>query len=269
MVQQNRNGNPGVGAANMVSSLRARLTAGFPVSSISNQMIELISRGRQNSREKFLLGICGAPGSGKSTLASWIVTEWNRLHSGQAVLLPMDGYHLSNEVLEERGLLPLKGIPETFDSHSFVQKLFEIRKAPLSCHRCPRFDRSMEASIQDAIEISPAHKLVVIEGNYLLLDTAPWDKIAGLLDEIWFIDAEEALIYPRLLARHMKGGKNKEAAAEKVNSTDLPNARLVEKDRCRASRIFQASELNLRPARENTGKEALDLPEQESRRTHH
>jgi pantothenate kinase len=210
---------------------------------MNKQLIELISKRLHGFEEKFLLGICGAPGSGKSTLADWIVAEWNRLNKGQAVLLPMDGYHLSNEELGEKGLLPLKGIPETFDSTSFLQKLSEIRQFPQREHQCPRFDRSIEASIQNAINIHPAHKLVVIEGNYLLLDIPPWNKIRIILDEIWFIEADEKLLFPRLLARHMGAGKDEAAAAQKVNTTDLPNARLVAKSRPRADLVFNASEL--------------------------
>lgn len=211
------------------------------------RMIDLISRRLPGSKGRFLLGICGAPGAGKSTLAVWIVAEWNRLHAGQAVLVPMDGYHLSNEELEAMGLLSLKGIPETFDAGGFLKKLSEIRQLPEKEHHCPRFDRLVEASVQNAIKVHAAHKLVVIEGNYLLLDTSPWNRIKDILDEIWFIEADEAFLFPRLLARHQEGGKSAAAAAEKVNSTDLPNARLVAKSRARADRLFRARDLELPP----------------------
>lgn len=214
---------------------------------MKNEIIDIISRRLNGSFDRFLLGICGAPGSGKSTLARWIVSEWSILHPGQAVILPMDGYHFSNEELKAMGLLALKGIPETFDSHSFLQKLQEVKANPASKHACPRFDRSIEASIQDDIKILPEHRLIVVEGNYLLLDTPPWISVRNTLDETWFIDSDEKLIYPRLLARHMKGGKNEKAAAEKVASTDLPNARLVANSKAHATRAFKATDLDLPP----------------------
>jgi pantothenate kinase len=219
---------------------------------MKKQIIDLISRRLQVPTDRFLLGICGAPGSGKSTLADWIINKWNRLHERQAVLLPMDGYHLSNEELVQKGLLPLKGIPETFAAASFLQKLAELRQFPEKTHFCPRFDRSLEASIEDAIEITPGHRLVVVEGNYLLLDTEPWRRVKDILDEIWFIEAEEELIFPRLVARHMKGGKNKKAAFAKVNSTDLPNARLVANGRSRATQVFKAADLYLSGSRSSS-----------------
>lgn len=202
----------------------------------------------ENSIEKFkkgrfILGVCGAPGVGKSTLADWVVTEWNRKHPDTAVLMPMDGYHRSNEELRHLGLLPLKGIPDSFDAESFISKLKAIHELPDSIHRCPKFDRSIEASIEDAIEILTRHKLVVIEGNYLLLDQTPWNQVRLFLDESWFLDSDEELILPRLLSRHADGGKTPEQARKKVESTDLPNAKLVSQSKVNASKILSAAEL--------------------------
>jgi pantothenate kinase len=194
---------------------------------------------------RFMLGICGAPGAGKSTLAEWIVHEWNESNPGQAVLVPMDGYHYSNEKLEAISLLPLKGIPDTFDSRAFVDKLKTIKTEPELGHFCPKFERSIETSIPDAISIDPRHRLIVSEGNYLLLDASPWNEIKNILDEIWFIDANEDLLLPRLIARHVAGGKTAKDAEDKVNSTDLPNARLVHASKNRADRIFDANDLSL------------------------
>lgn len=193
--------------------------------------------------QRFMLGICGAPGAGKSTLAEWIVQQWNEKNADTAVLVPMDGYHLSNEQLEKRSLLSLKGIPETFDAASFVEKLSNIKTHPEQVHFCPKFDRSIEASIENGIQIKPEHKLIVTEGNYLLLDNSPWSLLRGILDEVWMIEADEELIFGRLLERHKNGGKSAEAALAKVNSTDLPNARLVAQSSLHANRILKASEL--------------------------
>lgn len=190
-----------------------------------------------------MLGICGAPGAGKSTIATWIVEQRNLLASGSTVLVPMDGYHFSNDKLQEIGLLPLKGIPETFDAERFIAKLSDIRTLPTQTHFCPRFERSIEASIENAIEVKPDHKLIVVEGNYLLLERAPWSRMRELFDEIWMLEADEELILPRLLQRHMQGGNSAEGAQAKVNSTDMPNARLVIASKNRAHRTFDARQL--------------------------
>lgn len=204
-------------------------------------ILKLKASMEDGASKRFLLAICGAPGAGKSTLAEWIVDHWNQLHPEQAVLVPMDGYHFSNEKLQEMNLLPLKGIPATFDADSFIKKIAELRMYPDAEHGYPRFDRSIEASIQDAIKVLPRHKLLVIEGNYLLLESAPWNNLKQYFDASWYIDASEKLILPRLLERHKQGGKSDSAAFEKVNSTDLPNARLISKSLSRADLVISAN----------------------------
>ncbi len=210
---------------------------------MKRELIDVLKQSLAKSKSRFMLGICGAPGSGKSTLADWVVTQWNQDANDEAVLVPMDGYHFSNEQLVEKRLLELKGIPSTFDVASFLEKLAAIKNSPEKEHGCPRFDRSIEASIPDAIKVKPHHKVIVVEGNYLLLDAAPWEKLKVLFDETWFIQADEDLILPRLISRHMSAGKSEELAQAKVNSTDLPNARLVAQCAPRADRIIKATTL--------------------------
>lgn len=196
---------------------------------------------------RFLLGIAGPPGSGKSTLAELACRIWNEeikdTTSGAACTVPMDGYHRSNEELLQMGLLHLKGIPASFNPHSFIEKLKEIQSQPHETHYCPRFDRSIEASIADDIAVKPEHRVVIIEGNYLLLDEEPWDELTSVLNSIWYIDASESVLLPRLLNRHQVAGKDIEKSREKVESTDLPNARLIAKTRERAHLILTAEEL--------------------------
>ena len=210
---------------------------------IKDLILDLEELLKNNSKTRFLLAICGAPGAGKSTLAEQVVSEWNTKHPGEAVLVPLDGYHFSNEILQEKGLLPLKGIPSTFDVESFILKLKDLRSKPELPHGYPLFDRSIEASIDNAIQILPEHRLLVVEGNYLLLDSPPWHQLKENFDQSWFIDAPEELILPRLISRHEKAGKSRDAAIEKVNSTDLPNARLLSASAVRADRRIPASSL--------------------------
>lgn len=189
---------------------------------------------------RFILGITGYPGSGKSTLADYVTRGVNKALSQElAVIVPMDGYHFSNEVLEQRQLRELKGIPATFDGEGFVQLMTELRQTPPKTSYCPKFDRSIEASIPDAIEIRQDHKLLVIEGNYLLLKTPPWHHLHSLFDEVWFINVSIETILPRLIERHIAGGRTPEGAKQKVESTDLPNAYLVEGTRKDADRIVE------------------------------
>lgn len=190
--------------------------------------------------KRFMLGLVGAPGSGKSTLASHLVSELNAyFEEPTAVMVPMDGYHLTNAILEQRNLRPLKGIPETFDAQSFVNLLAELRQTPAIEVRCPAFDRSLDEPSPAAIVVEAQRKIVVIEGNYLLLEQEPWQQIAALLDETWYLDVPTEILVPRLIERHVLGGRSPAGAREKVEGTDLPNGRLVEASRSRATRILR------------------------------
>lgn len=209
--------------------------------------------------ERYILGITGYPGAGKSTVSEWLVNGVNaKLSSARpanqsasgtqpsslsaeqlATAVPMDGYHYSNEKLQEIGLLELKGIPDTFDAAGFVEMLKKLRTTTTANVYCPLFDRSIEASIEDAIVIEPKHKLCVVEGNYLLYDKSPWDECKNYFDEVWFLDVSFDTILPRLQERHIQGGRTPEGAMAKVESTDLPNARLVDQTKQRAHRILE------------------------------
>ncbi len=200
--------------------------------------------------KRFVVGIVGFPGAGKSTLAEELVKSLNTIFSSQqkAQLLPMDGYHLPNEILDKLGLRAFKGIPDTFDAGGFIQLLAKIKQSPLQILKAPVFDRSIDGSIEDAIEIGMDVKVIVTEGNYLLLEDGEWRQIAELLDDSWFLDTSIESIRPRLIARHVKGGRSLDAAIAKVESTDLPNALIIAKSRPRALALVTASGVSDRSA---------------------
>jgi pantothenate kinase len=210
------------------------------VKKIEQLVDELIeSSGMVNGGERFMLGITGYPGAGKSTVAGWLAEGVNkRMKTAPAIVVPMDGYHYSNERLTEMALLHLKGIPETFDSQAFVALLRELRTVSNRNVYCPLFDRSIEASIERGIVIEPRHRLCIVDGNYLLLRTRPWDECTAYLNEVWFLDVSMDTILERLQRRHMQGGRTPEDAMDKVESTDLPNARLIETTRSYAHRLI-------------------------------
>ena len=207
---------------------------------LTERVISGLSRVPADNR--FIVGIVGYPGAGKSTLAGGLVAALNSvLASGlRAQIVPMDGYHLPNHTLDELGLRALKGIPDTFDAHAFIEMLTKLRQSPPEILKAPAFDRSIDGSIEDAIVIGADVKVIVTEGNYLLLKQGEWHQIAELLDDSWFLDTSIETIRPRLIARHLEGGRSLDAAIAKVESTDLPNALLIEKSRPRARALVLA-----------------------------
>lgn len=179
-----------------------------------------------------MLGIAGAPGAGKSTLAGRLVSELGQA----AAVVPMDGFHLPEAVLSERGLADVKGAPETFDRAGYVALLRRLREAGDALVRAPRFDRRLEAPVADAIAVEPSVRLVVTEGNYLL----HWPDVRDLLDEIWLVEAyDDAQRVTALIDRHVSFGRSPDAAREWVLRSDEANARLVAGDRHVADRVVR------------------------------
>ncbi|MEJ2019321.1 MAG: nucleoside/nucleotide kinase family protein [Maritimibacter sp.] len=142
-----------------------------------------------------------------------------------AVLMPMDGFHLDNRLLEPRGLLPRKGAPESFDFGGFAATLARVKTDPSVV--LPVFDRSREIAIAGAAEIAPDTRIVVVEGNYLCLNEAPWRELAKLWDFSVFLDVPMEELERRLIARWLGYGFSPEAAREKALGNDIPNARRV------------------------------------------
>jgi pantothenate kinase len=187
---------------------------------------------RAAGADRYVFGIAGPPGSGKSTLASRLGTDLG------APVVAMDGFHLDNDVLRARGLLAVKGAPETFDALGFLSVVRAIRDASGSV-RCPAFDRTIDAPIADRVSVVPGDVVVVVEGNYLLLDRPPWASLSEVFDAIAYLDVPDEIRRSRLIARHVEFGRDPVDAAEFVHRSDEANAALVEASRVRADLVVR------------------------------
>jgi pantothenate kinase len=208
---------------------------------LTNLLIETYEK---SENKRFLLAITGVPGAGKSTLADLLMKNINKvLKDERAIVIPMDGYHYHNDILIQRDLLSLKGIPQTFDAQKFVMLIREIASEKIGKLYCPSYDRSLHNPVERSIVIENKHKIIIIEGNYLLLDTYPWNELVDFFDESWFIETPSTTTKERLIHRHVLTGRSVEEALSKISSTDAPNAELIIQTRHRATKIITVANL--------------------------
>ena len=218
---------------------------------------ELVARARALAApgRRALLGVVGSPGSGKSTLTETLLAalradpppgegpDW-------VAHVPMDGYHLADVELERLGRRQAKGAPDTFDAGGYVALLARLRaweggtRDPADAVvYAPAFERTLEQPLAGAIPVPAAARLVLTEGNYLLLDSGRWPAVAPLLDEVWFCALRDDVRLERLLARHVAFGKPPDVARAWVASVDQPNAALIEATRGRADLVVPSAVL--------------------------
>ena len=180
-----------------------------------------VIRQKATGQGRFLTALAGPPGAGKSTLAAALV---DALGQG-AKAVPMDGFHYDDRVLIARGARDRKGAPDTFDAQGFFHLLRRLRSEGEVA--IPLFDRDLEISRAGADIVTPEDRLLVVEGNYLLLNEAPWPQAAPLFDLTVWIDVPEAELDRRLLARWAHYGKTPEQARAWIDGNDMPNIRRV------------------------------------------
>ncbi|MBO1756576.1 nucleoside/nucleotide kinase family protein [Allobranchiibius sp. CTAmp26] len=190
---------------------------------------------------RVVLGITGPPAAGKSTVADR-VHRWADAAGIRAVVVPMDGYHLAQAVLDARGWGDVKGAPHTFDAHGYADLLGRVRAqtAGDATVWAPRFDRSLEDPIAGSVGIEPEDRLVVTEGNYLLLEQDPWPAARASLDECWYLELPDDVRHERLTRRHQDFGRSPREAAHRALGTDEVNARLVASYRRTADFVVRA-----------------------------
>ncbi|MEV5840906.1 nucleoside/nucleotide kinase family protein [Streptomyces sp. NPDC051985] len=209
---------------------------------------DLLDRARSlaGRAPRALLGIAGGPGAGKTTLAERLVRELNGSGEPWVAQVPMDGFHLADVELDRLGLRDRKGAPATFDAAGYAALLRRLRAQPEDVVYAPGFERVLEQPIAGAIPVPPTARLVVTEGNYLLLAEGLWARVRPALDEVWFCEIDESERIRRLVARHEEFGKGHAEAVAWVAGTDQLNADLVATTRDRADLVVPGTAL---PAR--------------------
>jgi pantothenate kinase len=190
------------------------------------EVVETV-RSLPRTGRRCIVGIVGAPGAGKSTIAAAVVDALGP----SGALLPMDGFHLAQARLIELGRRDRMGAPDTFDVAALLRVLEALTlpaSDPSIAVTAPGFDRTIEEPIADAITIRSDVPIVIVEGNYLLLDDGAWASVAGYLEVSFFVDVDHDRRIERLIARHERFGKDVASATAWALGSDEANARVVE-----------------------------------------
>lgn len=194
----------------------------------------LTAHARRKSGPRAIVGLAGIPGSGKSTLASRLLAAVQDRLPGAAALLPMDGFHHRNAELEAMGLRDRKGAPQTFNARGYIDLLAAARALEF-VGPFPVYDRELHEPVwRDAPgqRIDRDCRLILTEGNYLLLEAEPWGRLASVLDEAWLLDTPVQRAHAWLIDRYLRGGRTRESAQAHYERSDTLNIRLI----CECSR---------------------------------
>lgn len=201
-----------------------------------HDLADLVARARALSANgRGMLGICGSPGAGKSTLAAELVEALGE----EAVYVGMDGFHLAQVELTRLGRTERKGALDTFDGVGYVNLLRRLRHQAGETVYAPEFRREIEEPVAGAVPVFPETRLVVTEGNYLLVPADPWGEVRTLLDEVWFLRPDEDERHRRLIARHEAFGRNADEARDRALGSDERNATVINATAHRADLVLE------------------------------
>lgn len=189
--------------------------------------------------ERVAIGLAGGPGVGKSTLAVELVAALNARTPGIAAYVPMDGFHMRHAKLEALGTVRDKGMPHTFEGEAFAQFLARL-KAATGPVKGPGYSREIEDVVEDQFTVPAAARLLIAEGNYLLVANSPWWQVRPLLDFAAFIDVPREKVRARLMKRHAEHGLfTEERNREHIERVDLANYDLVGRSKGRADVVIE------------------------------
>ena len=196
------------------------------------ELISILSRKLDsNDKNRYFIALSGPPASGKSTISEKIANDLSS-KGYQSNVLQMDGFHYDDQILKDKNLISKKGAPETFDVMGLASFLSRLKNE--SEVVVPIFDRSLELSRSSALIIPKETKVIVTEGNYLLLNSNPWKILQNFFDTTIMIQCEKSILEKRLLDRWKKFKLSDDQIHQKVYDNDLPNGINVIKNSSKA-----------------------------------
>ena len=183
-------------------------------------LIKLLDNLKNDLKNRYFIALSGPPASGKSTISEKLVKDLT-LKGHNSSILQMDGFHYDDQILKQKSLLLKKGAPETFDVMGFINFLFRLQNENEVA--IPIFDRSLELSRSSAVIISKETRVVIVEGNYILLKTHPWRELHKFFNSTIMINTKHEILEKRLIERWRSFNIPEEEIKQKVFENDLPN----------------------------------------------
>ncbi len=190
-------------------------------------LIKLLDNLKNDLKNRYFIALSGPPASGKSTISEKLVKDLT-LKGHNSSILQMDGFHYDDQILKQKSLLLKKGAPETFDVMGFLNFLFRLQNENEVA--IPIFDRSLELSRSSAVIISKETRVVIVEGNYILLKTHPWRELHKFFNSTIMINTKHEILEKRLIERWRSFNIPEEEIKKKVFENDLPNGMNVYKN---------------------------------------
>ena len=183
-------------------------------------LTKLLDNLKNDLKNRYFIALSGPPASGKSTISEKLVKDLT-LKGHNSSILQMDGFHYDDQILKQKSLLLKKGAPETFDVMGFLNFLFRLQNENEVA--IPIFDRSLELSRSSAVIISKETRVVIVEGNYILLKTHPWRELHKFFNSTIMINTKHEILEKRLIERWRSFNIPEEEIKQKVFENDLPN----------------------------------------------
>ncbi len=183
-------------------------------------LIKLLDNLKNDLKNRYFIALSGPPASGKSTISEKLLKDLT-LKGHNSSILQMDGFHYDDQILKQKSLLLKKGAPETFDVMGFLNFLFRLQNENEVA--IPIFDRSLELSRSSAVIISKETRVVIVEGNYILLKTHPWRELHKFFNSTIMINTKNEILEKRLIERWRSFNIPEEEIKQKVFENDLPN----------------------------------------------
>lgn len=196
---------------------------------------------------QYWIGVAAPPGTGKTTFCSKLASDLQR-RGVMCTIVPMDGYHYSRAELDSmpdpKSAYRFRGAPFTFNAQAFVRDLHMAKEQ--GEFSFPGFDHAAGDPSPNTHFLSQDSQIVLVEGNYLLLDEEPWKSLSkpGLFNEMWYLQCPLVVAKQRLANRHMKAwGWSMSQALERIEDSDGKNMLLVESSPgiSRASRVIDVN----------------------------